>query len=178
MKFFCIFFLFFIMFYAPSKHHATIIFQSRSFNKNTFFVFFYSSEHPIGKQSTGKNTFFFFFIKSVKKSYPTNMSTILAAIWDRRDLRVEDWSFMSSPLPTVLLCSLYFYIVKIWGPQFMKDRKPFELKNTLIVYNLVQVNDCFYSFNSQPFSNLQNEIISNFQHVFVPKICQLNFFRP
>jgi len=67
------------------------------------------------------------------------MSTILEAIWDRRDVRVDDWPLMSSPLPTLLLCSAYFYIVKIWGPQFMRDRKPYELRNTLIAYNLVQV---------------------------------------
>ena len=67
------------------------------------------------------------------------MSTVLEAIWDRRDTRVDDWALMSSPLPTLFLCSAYFYIVKIWGPQFMKDRKPYELRNTLIVYNVVQV---------------------------------------
>ena len=67
------------------------------------------------------------------------MSTLLEAIWDRRDVRVDDWPLMSSPLPTLLLCSAYFYIVKIWGPQFMRDRKPYELKNTLIIYNIIQV---------------------------------------
>jgi hypothetical protein len=68
------------------------------------------------------------------------MSTVLEAIWDRRDIRVDDWPLMSSPLPTLLLCSAYFYIVKIWGPQFMRDRKPYELKNTLIAYNVVQAS--------------------------------------
>nr|WDS84449.1 elongation of very long chain fatty acids protein 8 [Apocyclops royi] len=67
------------------------------------------------------------------------MSAILEAIWDRRDSRVDDWPLMSSPLPTLLLCSLYFYAVKIWGPQFMKERKPYDLKNILIAYNAVQV---------------------------------------
>lgn len=67
------------------------------------------------------------------------MSTLLEAIWDRRDVRVDDWPLMSSPLPTLLLCSAYFYIVKIWAPQFMRDRKPYELRNTLILYNVVQV---------------------------------------
>ena len=68
------------------------------------------------------------------------MSTVLEAIWDRRDIRLDDWPLMSSPLPTLLLCSAYFYIVKIWGPQFMRDRKPYELKNTLIAYNVVQAS--------------------------------------
>jgi hypothetical protein len=72
------------------------------------------------------------------------MSAVLEAIWERRDVRVDDWALMSSPLPTLLLCSTYFYIVKIWGPQFMRDRKPYELRTTLILYNLVQVKSGFF----------------------------------
>jgi len=33
----------------------------------------------------------------------------------------------------------YIYWVKIAGPKYMKDRKPFDLKSILIVYNLAQV---------------------------------------
>lgn len=64
---------------------------------------------------------------------------ILEQIWDLRDQRVDEWPLMSSPLPTVALCGLYFYTVKFMGPRFMKERKPYDLKNTIIVYNLVQV---------------------------------------
>ncbi len=46
---------------------------------------------------------------------------------------------MSSPLPTLLVCLTYVYIVKVLGPQLMANRKPFELRRTLIGYNLFQV---------------------------------------
>lgn len=66
-------------------------------------------------------------------------SSLLEYIWDQRDRRVDDWPLMSSPLPTLLLSSIYVNIVKVWGPQFMKDRKPYELKTLLVIYNAIQV---------------------------------------
>lgn len=38
---------------------------------------------------------------------------------------------------TILVTYLYFCLHA--GPKYMKDRKPFDLKNTLIVYNVIQV---------------------------------------
>lgn len=58
---------------------------------------------------------------------------------NKSDQRVKDWFLMSSPLPTLTICLTYIFIVKVIGPQFMKDRKPFELKQVLIWYNLFQV---------------------------------------
>uniref|UniRef100_A0A1Q3EUP2 Elongation of very long chain fatty acids protein n=1 Tax=Culex tarsalis TaxID=7177 RepID=A0A1Q3EUP2_CULTA len=55
------------------------------------------------------------------------------------DPRTRDWPLMSSPLPTLALCLGYVYLVKVLGPRLMENRKPFQLKNTLIVYNFVQV---------------------------------------
>ena len=46
---------------------------------------------------------------------------------------------MSSPLPTVLVCLLYIYFVRAWGPRFMLNRPPFELRQVLVVYNLFQI---------------------------------------
>ncbi|KMQ97037.1 elongation of very long chain fatty acids protein [Lasius niger] len=46
---------------------------------------------------------------------------------------------MSSPFPTLFICVSYVYVVKTLGPKLMENRKPFQLKNTLIVYNLFQV---------------------------------------
>ena len=42
---------------------------------------------------------------------------------------------MSSPWPTLALAFSYLVFVKV-GPQLMKDRKPFDLRYLLIVYNL------------------------------------------
>ncbi|XP_025423403.1 elongation of very long chain fatty acids protein AAEL008004-like, partial [Sipha flava] len=55
------------------------------------------------------------------------------------DKRVKDWFLMSSPLPTITICLSYAFIVKILGPWLMRNRKPFQLRKTLIYYNLFQV---------------------------------------
>ena len=45
-------------------------------------------------------------------------------LWARRDPRVEDWPFMSSPLSTIALCAGYVYFVKVAGPQWMSASPP------------------------------------------------------
>ncbi|XP_065074751.1 very long chain fatty acid elongase AAEL008004 isoform X2 [Ochlerotatus camptorhynchus] len=55
------------------------------------------------------------------------------------DPRTQNWPLMSSPFPTLALCLGYVYLVKVLGPRLMENRKPFQLKNTLILYNFVQV---------------------------------------
>ncbi|XP_066996656.1 very long chain fatty acid elongase AAEL008004 isoform X1 [Anabrus simplex] len=55
------------------------------------------------------------------------------------DPRTSNWPLMSSPFPTLLICLLYVYLVKVIGPRLMENRKPFELKRVLIAYNLFQV---------------------------------------
>ncbi|XP_029167341.1 elongation of very long chain fatty acids protein AAEL008004-like isoform X2 [Nylanderia fulva] len=80
------------------------------------------------------------------------------------DTRTTDWLLMSSPFPTLFICLTYVYAVKTLGPKLMENRKPFQLKNTLVVYNLFQVifsawlfYECLmggwwdqYSFRCQP----------------------------
>ena len=46
---------------------------------------------------------------------------------------------MSSPFPTLLICACYIYFVKSLGPRLMRDRKPFELRSAIIIYNVIQV---------------------------------------
>ncbi|KAG7299734.1 hypothetical protein JYU34_016736 [Plutella xylostella] len=58
---------------------------------------------------------------------------------NQSDQRVRDWPLMSSPLPTLAICLTYVFTVKVLGPKLMENRKPFELKNVLIWYNLFQV---------------------------------------
>lgn len=55
------------------------------------------------------------------------------------DPRTNSWLLMSSPFPTLAICLSYVYLVKVLGPRLMENRKPFELKTVLIVYNLFQV---------------------------------------
>lgn len=55
------------------------------------------------------------------------------------DPRVADWPLMTSPFPTMLLCLTYAYLVKVSGPKWMENRKPFELKTWILWYNAGQV---------------------------------------
>ncbi|KYN10707.1 hypothetical protein ALC57_17314 [Trachymyrmex cornetzi] len=80
------------------------------------------------------------------------------------DTRTTNWLLMSSPFPTLFICLSYIYLVKVLGPKLMENRKPFQLKNTLVFYNLFQVifsawlfYECLmggwwdhYSFRCQP----------------------------
>lgn len=55
-----------------------------------------------------------------------------------RDPRVDSWPMMSSIWITTAICVLYVYIVKVWGPRFMQDREPYQIKGIMLAYNLFQ----------------------------------------
>lgn len=54
------------------------------------------------------------------------------------DPRVNDWALMSNPFPTLIICLSYVYISKFLGPKLMENRKPFDLRRILVMYNLIQ----------------------------------------
>ncbi|XP_004924759.1 elongation of very long chain fatty acids protein 7 isoform X1 [Bombyx mori] len=58
---------------------------------------------------------------------------------DLGDPRVKDWWLMKSPWPVLTVLGAYLYFCSYKGPQYMKDKKPYRLKNVLIVYNIVQI---------------------------------------
>lgn len=62
------------------------------------------------------------------------------------DGRAKEFPFMFTPLPTVAFVLLYLSWVLVIGPLYMRDRKPYSLKNTLIVYNAFQVLLSAYMF--------------------------------
>ncbi|CAB3377391.1 Hypothetical predicted protein [Cloeon dipterum] len=62
------------------------------------------------------------------------------------DERTKDWFLVGSPLVPLAVIYLYLKLVKDWGPKFMENRQPFDLKNTLLVYNIVQVIYSIYLF--------------------------------
>ncbi|XP_055380531.1 elongation of very long chain fatty acids protein AAEL008004-like [Condylostylus longicornis] len=57
----------------------------------------------------------------------------------KKDMRTDHYLFLGSPLKTIAILALYYYFVKNLGPRLMKDRKPFQLKGVLMVYNIIQV---------------------------------------
>ena len=60
-------------------------------------------------------------------------------LWELRDKRMDGLPLMGNPLYTIFLCSLYVYVVKVAGPNYMKDRPPLNIKKFMIGYNAFQV---------------------------------------
>ena len=54
------------------------------------------------------------------------------------DPRTANWFLMQSPLPTLQLTALYLIIIYL-GPKFMKNRKPYDAKLALQIYNVLLV---------------------------------------
>jgi len=57
---------------------------------------------------------------------------------NRSDPRVKDWPLMSSPFPTMAMCVFYAYFSKSLAPKLMANRKPMDLRQILVIYNLFQ----------------------------------------
>ncbi|CAH2991927.1 unnamed protein product [Chilo suppressalis] len=55
------------------------------------------------------------------------------------DPRTEKWLLMSSPGPLLTILATYLYFCTSVGPRYMRDRKPYQLKNTIIAYNISQI---------------------------------------
>uniref|UniRef100_H3C9L0 Elongation of very long chain fatty acids protein n=1 Tax=Tetraodon nigroviridis TaxID=99883 RepID=H3C9L0_TETNG len=64
------------------------------------------------------------------------------------DKRVEKWPLMDNPLPTLAISTSY--LLFLWlGPKYMKNREPFQLRKTLIVYNFSMVFLNFFIFRNR-----------------------------
>ncbi|CAA9996476.1 unnamed protein product [Nesidiocoris tenuis] len=55
------------------------------------------------------------------------------------DPRIKHYPLVGSPVPIITIVILYNYFINNWGPAFMKDRPPFQLRRPMIIYNAVQV---------------------------------------
>lgn len=68
------------------------------------------------------------------------------ATFFRRDPRTVGWALVGSKQFIVLLLAAYVYIVKVGGPRFMKDRKPYDgVKPLIVVYNATMVLlNCYF----------------------------------
>ncbi|GFY74540.1 elongation of very long chain fatty acids protein AAEL008004 [Trichonephila inaurata madagascariensis] len=58
---------------------------------------------------------------------------------DQGDARVKDWPLMQTPFPGMAMIAAYIYFVKVAGPQFMKKRKPYDLRLVMAIYNFLLV---------------------------------------
>ncbi|KAK5644305.1 hypothetical protein RI129_005775 [Pyrocoelia pectoralis] len=59
------------------------------------------------------------------------------------DERVKDWFLLNSPLYLIAIYVVYFLFI-VLGLYFMHNRKPFQLKGCLVVYNCIQVGFAAY----------------------------------
>ena len=59
--------------------------------------------------------------------------------WEQRDKRSDSYPLLNSPMGMILISGIYVLICTWLGPLFMRDRKPYSLKNALLAYNLFQV---------------------------------------
>lgn len=57
----------------------------------------------------------------------------------RGDPRTRDFPIAGSPTFVFSLMIAYLYFVKVAGPRWMKDRKPFQIINLVRVYNVLMV---------------------------------------
>lgn len=61
------------------------------------------------------------------------------------DPRVNDWFLMRSPIPSLAIIGLYLWFIFDIGPNFMKNRKPYNIEKLLVRYNAIQIIMCLYT---------------------------------
>ncbi|XP_022816394.1 elongation of very long chain fatty acids protein AAEL008004-like [Spodoptera litura] len=55
------------------------------------------------------------------------------------DPRTKDWWLISGPGPLLTIIATYLYFCTKAGPRYMKDKKPYNLKGVVMVYNIFQI---------------------------------------
>nr|CAD7402621.1 unnamed protein product [Timema poppensis] len=55
------------------------------------------------------------------------------------DSRTIDWFLVGSPVPVLIICMSYIYLVLYLGPKLMRNRSPFDLSTIIMVFNAIQI---------------------------------------
>ncbi|XP_042898098.1 very long chain fatty acid elongase 1 [Parasteatoda tepidariorum] len=58
---------------------------------------------------------------------------------DMGDPRVASWPLMDSPMKGITLVVMYLSFVKVIGPAWMRDQKPYDLRYPMVIYNFALV---------------------------------------
>ncbi|XP_066586980.1 very long chain fatty acid elongase 7-like [Prorops nasuta] len=69
---------------------------------------------------------------SIAKSYQYYVT-------EMADPRTNDWMLVGSPIPLTIILFNYLYFVLVFGPKYMRHRKPYSLKNFMFFYNIFQI---------------------------------------
>lgn len=85
------------------------------------------------------------------------------------DPRLESYPMTGSPFPILGLIVIYVLFVTDWGPNLMKNRPAYDLKNVIKIYNLLQIIvnlliGLYVSFRN--FSVQKNENIRRIVHIW------------
>nr|XP_033335359.1 elongation of very long chain fatty acids protein AAEL008004-like [Megalopta genalis]XP_033335361.1 elongation of very long chain fatty acids protein AAEL008004-like [Megalopta genalis] len=68
-------------------------------------------------------------------------------MYNKYDPRTVDWFLMRHPGPLLVILASYLYFSTSAGPRYMRDKKPYDLKYVMIVYNIGQVIISVYLFS-------------------------------
>ncbi|XP_013782145.2 elongation of very long chain fatty acids protein AAEL008004-like [Limulus polyphemus] len=60
-------------------------------------------------------------------------------VMSKGDPRTSSWPLIGSPFPMISIIASYVYFVKVFGPAWMKNKKPFSIERVIILYNIIQV---------------------------------------
>ncbi|XP_055640202.1 elongation of very long chain fatty acids protein 7 [Toxorhynchites rutilus septentrionalis] len=71
--------------------------------------------------------------------YAVTFSNKYKNMTEGADPIIDNWPLMGSPIPVLAIAALYLSFVLHLGPRWMRNRKPLEMKRTLILYNATQV---------------------------------------
>ena len=58
--------------------------------------------------------------------------------WEKRDKRLDGFPLMSSIWPSIYICLLYIFLVKVVGPKLMRERDALKLDLPVGCYNSIQ----------------------------------------
>lgn len=74
------------------------------------------------------------------------IETYKDVMYNRYDPRTIDWFLVRHPGPLLMILASYLYFSTSAGPRYMRDKKPYELKYVMILYNIGQVFISMYLF--------------------------------
>ncbi|XP_072381501.1 very long chain fatty acid elongase AAEL008004 isoform X1 [Diabrotica undecimpunctata] len=94
--------------------------------------YFWKEAEVIGNLFTNNSIDMTDMVKIVADRYQTVLDKV-------SDPRTTDWPLVQSIFPTITMILGYLYVILFLGPTFMENRKPFKLKEVLILYNGAQV---------------------------------------
>ena len=132
------------------------------------YLFDTHTDRPIFRENTNELKLREIIEKSWKKSGKSTtewcpqkeVSELLASISLRATLdpRLRELPLMDNPLVNTVSVAIYLFIVKYAGPKFMENRKPFEFRRLLFVYNIGLVLLSAWMFYEVPFIIMSNRL--------------------